>query len=97
LRIRRLTIVTEAGKAEQLVGELVRRGVSGYTLTDCRGAGRTALRDNVGPREALVRLEVLVAPEKFEGLLAYIGREVRSEVPITVAVETVEVIRTDHY
>lgn len=97
VRIRRLTIVAEAGKAEELVGELVRRGASGYTLTACRGAGRTALRDNVGPREELARLEVLIAPEKFEGLAAYISREVRSEVPITVAVETVEVIRTDHF
>ncbi len=96
-RIRRLTIVAEAEKAEQLVAELVRRGVSGYTLTDCRGAGRTALRDGAGSRHALVRVELLIAPEKFEGLVAYISREVRSEVPITVCLETVEVVRPDHF
>ena len=42
-------------------------------------------------------MEVLVAPGKFEGIVAFISRLVHGEAPITVSAETVEVFRPDHY
>jgi MFS superfamily sulfate permease-like transporter len=97
VRIRRITIVTESQKADELIGELVRQGASGYTIDDCRGSGRNALSEGSGPRSSLVRIEVLVAFDRFERMISYLSKEVRSEVPITVCAETVEVIRSDHY
>jgi MFS superfamily sulfate permease-like transporter len=96
-RIRRLTIVAEARQIEHLVGELISRGISGYTLMDCRGSGRSTLRDGVAPRDRLQRLEVLIAPDQFEGVISHIARKVQTEVPITVCAETVEVVRADHF
>jgi len=97
VRIRRITIVTETRKADEVIGQLVQQGASGYTITDCRGAGRTEVSQGFGPRDSLVRIELLVTPEKFKRMISYISKEVRSEVPITVSADTVEVIRGDHY
>jgi MFS superfamily sulfate permease-like transporter len=97
VRIRRITIVTETRKADEVIGQLVKQGASGYTITDCRGAGRTVVSQGSAPRDSLVCIEVLVAPENFERMISYLSKAVRSEVPITVSADTVEVIRGDHY
>jgi hypothetical protein len=89
--------VTEEPRARALLAELVGRGATGYTISPCSGAGRTALRDGTGPRNGLVRVEMLIAPEKFQPLVDCINREVRSGAPITVCSETVEVFRADHF
>ncbi len=96
-KVRRITVVTLASKADEVVGELVKRGASGYTISDCHGKGTKALQDGNGQGVSLVRIEVLVNFSKFDHMIGYIGRIDRSEIPITVAVETVEVIRGDHY
>jgi len=97
VRIQRITIVTETQKADEIIGQLVRLGASGYTITDCRGSGRSSLSEGSGPRGSFVRIEMLVATEKFESMLSYISKQLRAEVPITVCADTVEVIRGDHY
>ncbi len=97
VRIRRITIVTETQKADEIIGQLVRLGASGYTITDCRGSGRSSLSEGSGPRGSFVRIEMLVAAEKFESMLSCISKQLRAEVPITVCADTVEVIRGDHF
>jgi len=97
VRIRRITIVTETQKADEIIGQLVRLGASGYTITDCRGSGRSSLSEGTGPRGSFVRIEMLVAAAKFESMLSCISKQLRAEVPITVCADTVEVIRGDHY
>jgi MFS superfamily sulfate permease-like transporter len=97
VRVRLITIFTTSQKVDELIGDLVRHGASGYTITDCRGSGRHVLSQGSGPRSSLARIEVLVSFDKFERMISHISKEVRSEVPITVCAETVEVIRGDHY
>jgi nitrogen regulatory protein PII len=96
-RIRRITIVAPEERAETIVRELLARGATGYTISDCRGAGRSTLLNPSAPRKPLVRVEVLVATSKLEALITHISKDIRSDTPITVAVETVEVMRPDHY
>jgi hypothetical protein len=45
----------------------------------------------------MARLELLASPERFEGVASFLGKQVRTGVPITVSAETVEVFRSDHY
>src|SRR5208282_618498 len=97
VRIRRLTIVTETQKADEIIGQLVRLGASGYTITDCRGAGRSSLREGSGPGGSFVRIEMLVATEKFESMLSYVSKQLRSELPITFCADSVEVVRGDDF
>ena len=97
VKIRRITIVTESRKADEIVRELVKRGASGYTISECRGSGQTTLGENSATRCDMVRVEVLLAYEKFDQMLSYISKEERSDVPMTACVETVEVVRGYHY
>jgi MFS superfamily sulfate permease-like transporter len=95
--IRRITIVTEAAQRERVVDELIRLGVSGYTAVECTGVGRRQLVHGRGPQAPMVRLEVLVGLDKFEGVIGYLRKQSHSDIPFTVAAERVEVIRPDDF
>jgi hypothetical protein len=47
------------------------------------GVGRNELSEGSVQTSSLVRIEVLVAFEKFERMISYISKEVRSGVPVT--------------
>ncbi len=96
-RIRRVTIIADEQIVASLLNELVTLGVSGYTTSDCRSAGHNGRQVGSPATSALVRAELLVTPEKFEALSACISRRIRSEIPITVCAETVEVFRPDYF
>lgn len=96
-QVRRLTLVCPSDRSDEILAELVQHGASGYTITDCRGAGRASLHDGSGARASMVRIEVLIAPEKVGEIEALIRRRLRSEPPMTVSFETVSVVRPDHF
>lgn len=97
-RMRRLTLIVDEYLEGSLVEALLLRGASGYTATACRGAGRHAVPGEV-PREneAQVRLEVVVPPEVCEPILAYLRQDVLPHQRVIVCVETVDVVRRDHF
>jgi MFS superfamily sulfate permease-like transporter len=96
-RIRRISIVAPEDHADELVADLVKLGATGYTISECRGTGRTGILNPSAPKRTLVRVEVLVSTDKLEPLINHISKDLRSDTPMSVAVETVEVIRPDHY
>ncbi len=96
-RIKRITIVADRSRQEQLMAELIRLGATGYTASECTGAGRRDLASSGLDAVPVVRLEVLVAPEKLEPMLEFLRKQLRSDFPMTVAVESVDVIRPDQY
>jgi MFS superfamily sulfate permease-like transporter len=96
-RIRRLTLVCPTGVTDEILAELARCGASGYTITDCRGSGRSTVLDGSGARNGMVRIEVLIAPEKVDGVEALIRKRLRSGLPMTASFETVSVVRPDHF
>jgi MFS superfamily sulfate permease-like transporter len=96
-RIRRLTLVCPTGVTDEILSELARCGASGYTITDCRGSGRSTVLDGSGARNGMVRIEVLIAPEKVDGVEALIRKRLRSGLPMTASFETVSVVRPDHF
>jgi MFS superfamily sulfate permease-like transporter len=95
--IRRLTIICPSCDADEVLADLVQQGASGYTVTDCRGAGRASLHDRGPARESLVRIEVLVSADKVEPMIASFRRRLRQETPLTLSLETVNVVRHDHF
>jgi MFS superfamily sulfate permease-like transporter len=96
-RVRRVTIIAEEETVDRLLAELIGLGISGYTISECRGSGRAGLQGGGQPRSRMARLELLASPERFEGVASFLGKQVRTGVPITVSAETVEVFRSDHY
>ena len=91
--VRRITIVADEAVMDQLLPELIRMGISGYTEVGCRGAGRTDLNiTELHPRPC-VRLEVVTVPEVCNQVVDYLRSSIMPLHKITVCVETVEVIR----
>jgi hypothetical protein len=88
-RIRRITIVIEESRSDEITSELMSLGASSYTLVECHAAGRGPRPET---RDRLVRLEMLVDFEKFDVLIGYLRKQVQSNFPIVVSTETVEVV-----
>ncbi|MCA9079269.1 MAG: SulP family inorganic anion transporter, partial [Planctomycetaceae bacterium] len=96
-RIRRLTIVVNSELETPLEEELAQRGVTGFTVIPCRGAGRRDLASGNFSGEEMVRIEVIVPDDICRALVRFIQVELKPEHRITTCVETVEVVRQDDF
>jgi len=94
-RMRRITVVANDTLERQLTDKFYELGASGYTAIPCRGAGRTSLIQGDGSQNSRVRIEAVVTEEVANNILEYLRREVTS--PITVCLESVEVLRPDDF
>lgn len=94
--LRRLTVVADVALEEPLERAFVERGATGYTAQRCSGAGQRGLKE---PRceIALVRIEVVLSHEICETVLDFLREEVLPLHAVAASVETVEVLRPDHY
>lgn len=95
--MRRLTVVAEAALEDFLERSFVELGASGYTVLPCSGAGRHDLENGefvAGPK---VRIEVVMPRDVCEATLDFLRHEVMPNHPITACVETVDVVRKDHF
>lgn len=54
-----VTIITEAVIEKELIQELEKLGVSGYTITDARGKGHRGIRSSGWEHGANIRVEVV--------------------------------------
>ncbi|MDD5391015.1 MAG: hypothetical protein PHD37_16890 [Gallionellaceae bacterium] len=54
-----LTILSEAVLEDTLVGEIMRLGAKGYTITDARGRGTHGLRSGNWRKEGNIRIEIV--------------------------------------
>jgi MFS superfamily sulfate permease-like transporter len=96
-RLRRVTVVSDEDMEKRLEKAFVEFGASGYTVTPCYGAGRTALAEGNGSRHSQVRLEVVVPNSVSEEILDYLRGQLGDGQHATVCVETVEVLRQDQF
>ncbi len=97
--MRRLTIVAEHEIEEWLEHSFVERGATGFTSSPCSGAGRQDLQE--GPASPTlkprVRIEVVIPLTTCENILGFLRQEVIPHHHVTVCVETVNVVRRDHF
>ncbi len=97
-RMRRLTIVADEYLAESLEIAILERGATGYTAMPCRGVGRHSPISSEGAAIGdRVRIEIVAPPEVCDRLLTYLRQDVMPQQHVIVCVETVEVIRRDHF
>lgn len=95
--VRRVTVVAAAALEKELTRDFVGCGASGFTVMQCRGAGRRLIAEGVGPVENQVRIEVIATPQVADEMLRYLRREILPRHAATVAMETVEVLRADDF
>lgn len=94
VRIKRVTIVTDAALESSLAAKIIEFGASGYTAIPCRGVGRSKISQSPVP---LVRIEVVAPTAVAERLLNYLHAEVAPTAPVTVCSEVVEVLKVDQF
>lgn len=94
--VRRLTVVVEEEIASRLESEVVRLGATGYTSIPCTGAGRSDLGDHEASKPH-VRIEVVVPKDICEAILDLLRSEIIPRHNITACVETVDVLRIEHF
>jgi hypothetical protein len=63
-----LTVVAESVLEKQLVADLAKLGVTGFTVTDARGGGHHGRRDSGWDHTGNIRIEVLCDPGLAERL-----------------------------
>ena len=95
-QIKRLTIMTPSAVVEHLVDEFIERGVTGYTISECRGGERSSPEEPLVRRQRSVRLEVLVPTAQATGLIEFLRSDVLPEFDVTICLETVEVLQARH-
>ncbi|MEO2026783.1 MAG: SulP family inorganic anion transporter [Fuerstiella sp.] len=95
--VRRLTDVVEAGLEEWLLENFVELGATGYTSQPCSGAGRSTIRDNKSASRPMVRIEIVTPHATSERILTFLRLKVLPEHAVTACVETVDVVRRDHF
>lgn len=94
--LRRLTVVADAELEETLEQAFIERGATGYTALHCRGAGQRQLKHQ-SRKVAQVRIEVVIANEACESILDFLREEVMPRYSVSASVETVGVLRPDHF
>ena len=91
-RLKRVTVMAEAGLESRLVHRLRELGASGSTATPCRGAGR----DESGPGgERFVRIAAVVPAATAAEILEAIRSEFAQDERVTVRVDALERERPD--
>jgi MFS superfamily sulfate permease-like transporter len=95
--IRRITVISASPLVEHLIEQFTGMGATGYTISECLGAGREQLARGTAARVRQVRIEILIPADEAEPLIEYLRTEVLPVLPVTASVETVEVIRTDRF
>ena len=93
-RLKRVTVVAEAGLERRLVQRFRDLGASGYTAVPCHGAGRGG---SDTPDDAFVRIEAIVPHDAAERILDAMQAEYAPAHRVTVCLETVEVLRPERF
>ena len=96
--VRRLTVVAAVELEQRLAEEFVNLGATGYTAMPCVGAGRRQLNSgSTGEITEHTRIEVVVPDDVCEDILAWLRRHVLPSHHVTACVETVDVVRMEHF
>ncbi|MCD0462558.1 SulP family inorganic anion transporter [Roseiconus lacunae] len=95
--MRRLTVVADAEIESWLEERFVQLGATGYTVLQCRGAGRTELQQGGTSNREKVRIEVVMPRKTCDDIIDFLRCEVSPEHRITACVETVDVVRRQDF
>lgn len=95
--MQRLTLIADESIEEHLVRELLMHGAVGFTAVRCYGASRRFNGDDAPAGSAQVRIEVIAPHDVCELIMSWLRQEVLPLHPVSVVVETVNVLRRDPF
>lgn len=95
--MRRLTVVADVSIEQWLEEHFVELGATGFTSQPCSGSGRRELEGGVATSNSKVRIEVVMSLATCEAVLGFLRGDVLLQHQVTACVETVDVVRRDHF
>lgn len=95
--MRRLTVFADQEIEQTLEENFIQRGATGVTSLPCRGSGERELQEGVPTTKSTVRIEVVMTHKTCEAILDYLRQDVLPQHHVTACVETVDVVRRDHF
>ncbi|QDT38366.1 SulP family inorganic anion transporter [Stratiformator vulcanicus] len=95
--MRRLTVIADEAIEQSLEEQFVALGATGFTSQPCSGAGRRELEGGVTSANSKVRIEIVLSHQTCEAILSYLRSDVLPKHQVTACVETVDVVRRDHF
>ncbi|MGB7324271.1 MAG: SulP family inorganic anion transporter [Rubripirellula sp.] len=95
--IKRITLMTNPENEPLLAAEFARRGATGYTSVDCRGAGKQQINGDPVTTVPQVRIEVMATAAVCTDILDYIRGEIQPHHRLTFMVENVQVSRLNAF
>ncbi|TWU08171.1 SulP family inorganic anion transporter [Stieleria varia] len=94
--VRRITVVADVSLEDWLIREFVACGVTGYTISDSKGAGRRQIA-NGAATAGQIRIEVIVDRSVCHRILDFMRRDLTADHHVTACVETVDVLRVGDF
>jgi len=70
---KRVTVITEAVIENELIGEIEKRGVPGYTITDARGKGHRGVRNAGWEHSANIRIEMVCEEQLAQEIATFLN------------------------
>lgn len=95
--VRRVTLMANQSLRYQLLDELQKCGITGYTATACSGAGRRHLESGIVADNEHVRIEVIATEDVCNAIIDYLRLDMLPEHHVTACIETVDVVRVGHF
>jgi hypothetical protein len=92
-----VTIVTEAVLERQLIDDVKRLGVHGYTITDARGEGHRGVRAADWEYSRNIRLETICEARVAEAIMAHVSRTYYANYAMIAFHYEVEVMRPEKF
>jgi MFS superfamily sulfate permease-like transporter len=96
-RVRRVTVMANHSLQYWLLDEFQKCGITGYTITQCTGAGRRNLTNDSVSENEHVRIEVIATEEICNAIIDFLRRDIMPDHHVTACVEAVDVVRVGDF
>jgi nitrogen regulatory protein PII len=92
-----LTIITEAALESNLIKDLQRLGIRGYTVTDARGNGSRGTRNAAWGESSNIRVEVVCDATTTEAIAAHLQTRYYENYAMILFMTDVMVLRPEKF
>lgn len=93
--IRRLVVVAESILEQRLEEAFLRLGAKGYTVIECRGAGRHEILENPLSGATRIRMEIWADRAVADNILRHLRDHVSPHYGLSVSVNNIQVLRPE--
>jgi MFS superfamily sulfate permease-like transporter len=96
-QVRRVTVMANQSLQYWLLDEFEKCGITGYTVTQCTGAGRRNITNDSVSENEHVRIEVIATEDVCDAIIDFLRRDIMPDHHVTACVQSVDVVRVGDF